>query len=213
MVCPHCLGADTLFNQQFAASDLNDYRKNGPSEATKLLLQALRQHPLHDLTLLDVGGGVGVLQHELVAQGVANTTDVDASSAYLQRAQEEAQRRGYVDRAHYLHGDFVQLAPQVAPADVVTLDRVICCYPDMEALVTLSADRARQFYGVIYPRENPLVRVGIALLNTYFRLRGNPFRNYLHSTARIDGIIREKGFQPIYQGKTLVWQIWLYQRL
>ena len=104
-------------------------------------------------TLLDIGGGVGVAQLDLLSAGLRSATDVDASSAYLDVAREEAQRRGYSERVSYRHGDLVALAPEIEPADIVTLDRVICCYHDMPALVRASAAKARRLYGLVYPHD------------------------------------------------------------
>lgn len=37
----------------------------------------------------------------------------------------------------FRYGDFVSLAPDLETADLVTLDRVVCCYPELEPLVYL----------------------------------------------------------------------------
>ena len=87
---------------------------------------------------------MGAVQHELINAGVQQVTSVEASSAYLNAAKEEAQRRRLADHVSYYHGNFADLASDIAPADIVTLDRVICCYHDMEKLVGLSAARARK---------------------------------------------------------------------
>ena len=125
------------------------------------------------MNLLDIGGGVGAIEHELLESGVQSATDVDASKAYLRAAREEAQRRGLAERVSYQHGNFVDLAAQVPDADIVTLDRVICCYDDMEKLVDLSAARARRFYGLVYPRDTWLARLAVKIINLFFRLRTN----------------------------------------
>lgn len=117
MTCPQCVGLERLFNERTARRELKRYRRKGPVKSTRLLLELLKSSDLRGATLLDVGGGVGILQHELVAAGVQRTWDVDASTSYLAVARAEAERRGYADRAAYLHGDFVELAPQVSDAD------------------------------------------------------------------------------------------------
>ena len=111
-------------------------------------------------TLLDIGGGIGVIQHELLDSGAAQATSVEASSAYLSAARSESERRGLVDRVTYHHGDFVDLAESIQPADVVTLDRVLNVYPDWERLASLSAERARRLYGVVIPRDTLLREAG-----------------------------------------------------
>ncbi|MGZ8690915.1 MAG: class I SAM-dependent methyltransferase, partial [Aeromicrobium sp.] len=45
-------------------------------------------------TVLDIGGGVGAVHHELLHSGAATAVDVDASRAYIAVAREEAERQG-----------------------------------------------------------------------------------------------------------------------
>lgn len=213
MTCPHCKDANAIFDPGWAESDLNAYRKNGPSKQTRLLLDVLKQHGVQDLTLLDIGGGVGAIQHELIAAGARAVTDVDASTAYIGAAQAEAQRRGYADRAQYHYGDFVDLAPDIDPADIVTLDRVICCYPHVEQLVRLSSERARRLYGVIYPRDTWLTRLFMPLMNFFlFRLQGSAFRNYIHSTQVINSVVQSNGLTKIFNRNMGLWRVVVYGR-
>jgi magnesium-protoporphyrin O-methyltransferase len=162
--------------------------------------------------LLDVGGGVGAVHHALLAAGAQSAVDVDASHAYLKAAKQEAARRGIADQISFQHGNFVDIAAQVPPADIVTLDRVICCYDDMEKLVSLSSARARKFYAVVYPRHTWWVKIGIQILNFFFRLRKSPFRTFAHPTQAVEKIIKENGFSKKSHQQTLFWQVAVYSR-
>jgi len=124
----------------------------------------------------------------------------------------EAERRGFAGRLESKRGDFVELAAGIAPADVVTLDRVICCYPDMKTLVSESAAHARQLYGVVIPRENRLVRVMRLGINTVFRVMRNPFRFYIHPSREIEAVLARFGFKPLATRDTLVWRVAVYSR-
>jgi len=191
---------------------LESYRRNGPAKTTQMLLDAIRKTAHDDQTLLDIGGGVGAIQHELLKDTVQSAVHVDASTAYLGASQEEAGKRGHRDRVTYLHGDFVELAPEIEPADIVTLDRVLCCYPDMPMLVKTSAARARQLYGIIYPRDTWWTRLGGKVFNLWFVLRRNPYRFFVHQAGEVDEVIRANGFSPRYQQNTGFWQVVLYGR-
>lgn len=211
--CRQCQGLEELFDGEVAAGDLEDYRQNGPARETRILLDALRRHDLNGLTLLDIGGGVGVIQHELFAAGIASAVDVDASSAYLRTARQEAERRGTAERTQFHHGDFVALAEQIAPADIVTLDRVICCYPDMPALVRLSAARARRFYAFVFPRDAFYLRWAQRIAAAFLWLTRSRFRFYIHSADEVDRLLRASGLKPGFQQRTgLIWQVRLYVR-
>jgi magnesium-protoporphyrin O-methyltransferase len=167
---------------------------------------------VQDLTVLDIGGGIGAIQLELLAAGAGKATSVDASAAYIEVAKEEAARKGVAEQISYLHGDFVALANQVPPADIVTLDRVICCYHDARALVDLSAARAQRLYGLVYPRDRWWNRLMIRLENLICRLKRSPFRAFVHPTSLVEGLVRRNGLKPVFQKNTFIWQVVVYSR-
>jgi hypothetical protein len=208
-----CQGVDKVFGERTAGHDLRRYRKRGPSRPTRILLDALERERLAGATVLDIGGGVGAIQHELLDAGAARATAVEASDAYLRAAAEEAARRGHADRVRQLRGDFVALADEVEPADVVTLDRVICCYPDMESLVGRSADRALRLYGLVYPRDEWWVGLGVRATNVGMRLARKAFRAHLHRTGAVDAVAREHGLAlKLARHAGPVWQVAVYER-
>jgi magnesium-protoporphyrin O-methyltransferase len=212
MNCCQCQGIEDLFNQQYVTKKLSRYRAKGPDKTTRMLIDALKEEGVRGLTLLDIGGGVGVVQHELLGAGVLNATNVEASTAYIAAARAEAQQRGHAERVSHHHGNFVDVAANIAPADIVTLDRVICCYHDMEKLVGLSAARARKLYGLVYPRDAWWVKIGLAVENIFYRLRRSPFRVFLHPTEAVETVVSSNGLKRRFYRRTLVWQVVVYTR-
>lgn len=207
-----CGSYDALFNAKRAARDLKRYRRKGPDKTTRLLLDALRSAGVQDASVLDVGGGIGVVHHELLAAGAVSAVHVDAATPYISAAAEEAARRGHAQRVRFLHGDFVTLAPEIPAAEVVTLDRVICCYPDMGQLVAASASRARRLYGAVFPRETRLSKALVTLANLFFRIRRTAFRTYLHPLRAIDAAVQREGLRLHSVRDTLLWRIAVYVR-
>jgi magnesium-protoporphyrin O-methyltransferase len=203
---------DSVFNDKHAAKDLKRYRKKGPNKTTRMLLDALKAEGVRGASLLDVGAGIGVIHHELLGVGAQTAVHVDAATGPMQVARAETARRGNSERVRFLQGDFVALAPDIAPADVVTLDRVICCYPDMKALVSASATRARHLYGAVFPRGRLFTKVGVRVVNTVLRVFRNPFRSYVHPPAAIDAELRRHGFEPRSVRETFVWRVAVYSR-
>ncbi|MCC6628172.1 MAG: methyltransferase domain-containing protein [Chloroflexi bacterium] len=213
MTCCHqCRGIEAEFNPKLVRREIDQYRRQGPRGTTRLLIAALIAEGVAGLTLLDIGGGVGAVQHALLAAGATRAAAVEAASAYAAAARAEAEWRGLTDRVTLMQGDFITLAPSVAPADIVTLDRVICCYPDMPALVGLSAARARRLYGVVYPRDAWWTRLGLALINTFYRLRRSPFRVFAHPSAAVEERLRAHGLTRRYHRTTAIWQVAVYAR-
>ena len=211
--CAHCGAIDATFNRRVAEWDLRRYRRKGPHRSTRALVAAIREAGgVAGASVLHVGGGVGAVTHELLAAGAARATLVEASASYLAAAREEAERRQTAARVDLRQGDFVALAAELRPADVVTLDRVICCYPDMESLVASSARRARRLYGAVYPRDGWWMRLAVAAVNLAQRVRGSAFRVYVFPTAAIDAAVRRAGLAPRSRRRGLVWVVALYER-
>lgn len=212
MTCCQCQGAESVFSGWYVTRELRSYRRKGPRRTTRLLIDALESEGIEGATLLDIGGGVGAIHHELLRIGLSNATVADAASAYLEAAAREAERQGHADRVQYRYGDFVQLADELERADVVTLDRVICCYHDMRSLVERSVDKAAQLYGLVYPRDVWWTRLGNRLLNVFLWLTRNPFRVFVHSERAVDDRVRAAGFEQRYRHLTPFWQVVVYSR-
>lgn len=207
-----CDGFASIFDRRTAAHDLRRYRKDGPDRTTRMLLDLLRPSVDASTTVLDVGSGIGIVDQELLRAGAAHAVLVDGSAAYLEVARDEARRAGLLDRVDIVEGDFVRRAGEVAEADIVTLDRVICCYPDADALVAASAARARRFYGVVLPRDRWVTRAVLRLVNAWYRLRGRAYRAYAHPNARIDGLASDAGLRLRAETGTFIWRVAVYER-
>jgi hypothetical protein len=207
-----CEGIESVFDQRLAATQLKRLRRKGALKTTRLLVEALRARGVQDRTLLDIGGGIGVVHHELLASGASRATDVDASSAYVTAAKSEAERRGLAGRVQYLHGNFLDLAGGLPPADIVTLDRVICCFDDMQGLVAASAEKATFLYGLVYPRDAWWTRLGIRLMNFTRKIQGDHFRVFAHGTAAVESVLRSQGLARTYLRTAGLWQVAVFAR-
>ena len=201
-----------IFDRRTAEADLRRYRKDGPDRSTRMLLDLIRASGIRGASVLDVGAGIGVIDHELLRDGASHAVLVDASPTSLEAARSEARRRGHLDRVDFVDGDFVARAASIDLADIVTLDRVVCCYPDVESLVRLSSTRARALYGLVLPRDRWILRLGLGLMNVWFRLRGMRYRAFVHPNARVDAIVGEAGLHPTREERTFVWRVVIYER-
>ncbi|MEO6578131.1 MAG: hypothetical protein ABIO99_04445, partial [Candidatus Limnocylindria bacterium] len=139
-------------------------------------------------------------------------TDVDASRAYLAAARLEAERRGFGDQASFVNADFVEIADDVEAADLVTLDRVLCCYGDWTALVDRSVAHARRAYGLVYPVERRWLRFGASVVNLGLRLFRQSFRFHVHPERLVDARIRAAGFEAAMRHRGPIWQTVVYVR-
>ena len=202
-----------IFDRRSAEADLERYRRSGPDASTRMLLDMIRARGVRGASVLDIGAGIGVIDHELLREGAGHAVLVDASQPSLEAARNEARARGHLDRVDFVDGDFVSRAPTIDTADIVTLDRVVCCYPDMESLVRLSASRARTLYGLVLPRDRTMNRVAVRLVNLWYRIRGMTYRTFTHPNDRVDAIAAEAGLRPSKEERTFFWRIVLYDRV
>jgi SAM-dependent methyltransferase len=209
--CP-CDDFASIFDRRTAEKDRERYGRDGPDRTSRMLLDLILSRGVKGASILDVGGGIGVLDHELLRAGAGHAVLVDASPDYLEIARDEAGRLDLLDRIEFVEGDFVRRAAEIDRADIVTLDRVICCYPDVVRLVGLSASSARHLYGLVLPHDRWWIRLAIRLENLWLAVRRRSYRAFAHSMALVDGLAREAGLNPIAERRTAFWRVVLFER-
>ncbi len=207
-----CTVIDGVFGEKDARDDLKAYHKHGPPDETRQMLAAIRSLGLKDVTLLDIGGGVGVIHHELLADMCRQATHVDASSAYLQHAREEAARLGHTEHAIFIHADFTDVASELPEADIVTLDRVVCCYPDFRLLLQAASGHTRRALAMAYPRETWYLHMGFQAMNLWQAVRRDPFRIFIHPIHEMNALLQDAGLRRVFLKRLPVWEVAVYSR-
>jgi hypothetical protein len=207
MTC-RCEEVAPRFDEAYAAEKLARYRSAGSDPSTRALLDAITAEDVHGRTLLDIGGGVGAVQHELLKQGVASVQEVEASAAYVAACRAEAERQGHDGRITHLSGDFGSVAHDVEAADIVTLDRSVCCWSEPLTLVDQSASKARWLYGLVYPRDVWWVRHGWRRLsNLRQMLKRSGLRLSTPRAADVEQVLSYHGLHLRHHAEVGVWQI------
>lgn len=203
---------ERLFDEREAERDLAGWRRNGLPAATRELIDALRADGITGAAVLDIGAGVGMVHLELLEAGAASAVDVDASTAYLAAARAEAARRGLAERVEYRFGDVVELAGSLPPADVVALDRVVCCYPDLAGLLGAAIATSPRLIGLVHPTDGPWIRGSMAIFNAVSGLLRRHHSFYVHRRAEIDRLMGEAGFTERHRGRGWFWKVTVYAR-
>jgi 2-polyprenyl-3-methyl-5-hydroxy-6-metoxy-1,4-benzoquinol methylase len=211
---PGCCGPRySVFDDRIVREELKAYRRNGTDRQSRELVGVLEREGIQGATAVDIGAGIGDIGHALVAAGVAHLTDIDGSPAFLAAAREEAEQQGTVDRWQFVEGDYVALADDIGPAEVITLGRVLCCYEDWRGLVAASTARTRRLYGLVYPVSRWWIRAGAAMANAVFGLFTQRLRIYVHPDRQVDAAVRAAGFERIHARLGSFWQIAAYRRV
>jgi magnesium-protoporphyrin O-methyltransferase len=196
-----------MFNPRFAKRMAARYRKRGLDKTARRMVELLSQAGVQDATVLEIGGGVGEIQLELLRGGAASATNLELSPAYDAEAARLIAEAGLGDRVQRRLVDIAADPTAVEPADIVVLHRVVCCYPDYEELLGAAADRARQQLVFSYPPRNPISRAFVAGQNLAFRLAGRDFRTFVHPPAAMLAVLAEHGLRPIAAYRGPVWQV------
>jgi len=206
-----CCGVNEMFTAKVAEGDLKKYRRRGPNKTTRLLRDGILAVGAGE-SLIDIGGGIGALSSELLANGFRRSMLVDASPAYQAVARRAAADRGLGERMEFHEGDFVEHAPRLAPADAVVMDRVVCCYPAYEALLDAALAHSRRVFAYAYPQDRWDVRLVVAGENGFQALTRRAFRAYVHSEPAMSALIASRGFRRVSRRKTFVWCADVYVR-
>ena len=171
---------------------------------------AMRLGPGYDV--LEIGGGVGALYIELLKRGGSRAANIELTSSYEAVAGELLAETGLADRVSRRLGDFVAIAGTTPSADVVLMQRVVCCYPDVDALVGAAASHTRRLLVMSFPVERWWIRLGALFGNTLLALRRDTFRAYVHPLGRIIGAAERQGLRLVAREPGLLWQVVTLER-
>jgi 2-polyprenyl-3-methyl-5-hydroxy-6-metoxy-1,4-benzoquinol methylase len=180
-----------LFSRKSAARDLRRYRERGLNGTSRELVALVGD--VQDASVLDVGGGIGAIELELLEAGAARATSIELSGGYEDAAGELIAERGLEDRVERRVGDFA--TTDVEPHDIVVLHRVVCCYPDADALVGAAAGHTKRTLLLTYPQERMWMRAGLRLINVWLRLSRCGFRTYVHPVTKIVAAAEARGLR------------------
>jgi magnesium-protoporphyrin O-methyltransferase len=196
-----------FFNQRFARRLANRYRKRGLDKTAQTMVEFLRAVGLQGASVLEVGGGVGEIEVELLKAGAARAQNLELSPAYEQPARGLAGQAGVQGRIDWRIHDLAEDPGAVAPADLVVLHRVVCCYPDYARLLGAAADHAQRALVFSYPPRNLLSRAFYRGFNLVMRLTGSGFRGFAHPPGAMLGVLEDHGLRRTYQGRSRIWQV------
>lgn len=201
-----------FFNSKEARRRLRKYRKRGLDSMAQSLVDYLTTRDIDGADLLEVGGGVGDLQVELLRAGLGKAVNVELSAGYEETATDLMKAEGLEARISRHIGDFVEEQHRFDPADVVVLNRVVCCYPWMERMMEAAVGKARSCLALTFPREKWWMRAVIGIGNSWNAVRRCAFRGFVHPVSGIESVATDAGFQIAYRDHSLGWQAIVFER-
>jgi magnesium-protoporphyrin O-methyltransferase len=205
-------GYRQIFSEKNAAGEAKRYRRKGLDRTSKRIVDFIKDRGVEGKTLLEVGGGVGAVEIELLKAGVSRTVNVELTPTYETAAGELLAESGLGDRVERLVMDFAEAGVEVQPADVVVMNRVICCYPNMPKLAGAAADRAIGMLVMSFPNRRWWTRLGLTLANFGFRVIRLQFRVFLHPPELVLAAVEQRGFETRLNQPGLLWQVVALER-
>jgi magnesium-protoporphyrin O-methyltransferase len=201
-----------VFSERSARGEAKRYRRRGLDGTSRRIVDFLKNRGVAGQTVLEVGGGIGAIQIELLKAGAARAVSVELTPTYEEVAQQLLREAGLADRVERKVMDFAQAAGEVAGADIVVLNRVLCCYPDMPRLAGAAADHARQVLVMSYPRRAWWTRAGLGVSNLMLWLTRREFHIFVHSPEAIVATSRQHGLQPMLEDPGFLWLVTALRR-
>ena len=196
-----------FFNERFARRTANRYRKHGLDKTARTMVEFLHALGIEGATVLEIGGGVGEVEIELLRRGAARAQNLELSRAYPEEARKLAGQAGVQDRIGWRLHDLAEDPGAVEPADLVVLHRVVCCYPDYERLLGAAADHARRALVYSYPPRNPLSRAFYGAFNLVMRLSRTSFRGFAHPAGAMLAVLEDRGLRRTFERRSPIWQV------
>jgi 16S rRNA G966 N2-methylase RsmD len=206
-------GYQSLFSARYARRVARTYRKRGLSPTQSRMVSFLTERGITGASVLEIGGGVGEIQIELLRRGARTATNLEIARGYEAEATALLQQSGFIDRVKRRFVDIATSPEDVEPADVVVLHRVVCCYPDYERLLSAAASHATRLLVFSYPPSNPFTRALLRVENLLHRLRGSDFRAFVHPPAAMIAALQTQGLSITYRHRELSWHVAGLERL
>jgi hypothetical protein len=204
-------GYRQVFNSKEARRAARAYRRRGLDSTARPMVDALRDKGIDGASVLEVGAGVGSAQIELIKAGASRGIAYDLSAAYERVGHQLLEENALAGRVEWRTSDFV--ADEDAPAaDLVFLNRVVCCYPDMPGMVDAASARAGRLLAMSYPRDRWWVKLGIRSLNLFLRVVRTTFRVFVHPTGEIARRTQASGLREVASGRTFLWEWHVWER-
>jgi magnesium-protoporphyrin O-methyltransferase len=205
-------GYRTIFSEKSAVAQAKRFRRRGLDGTSRRIFDLIKKRAVEGKTLLEVGGGVGAIEIELLKAGMAQAVNVELTPTYERAAGDLLGEAGLIDRVERKIMDFAEAGEEVGTADVVILNRVICCYPDMPKLAGAAAKHAKGVLVMSFPNNRWWSELGLSFANFAFGLFRIQFRVFLHPPDAILSAVEQHGFRTTFNERGLLWQVAAFER-
>jgi 2-polyprenyl-3-methyl-5-hydroxy-6-metoxy-1,4-benzoquinol methylase len=196
-----------IFSEKSARSEAKRYRSSGLDGTSRRIVDLVKAQGVGGKSVLEVGGGIGAIQIELLKAGASRATSIELTPTYEDVAAGLLDEAGLRDRVDRRVMDFAESAQSVEPADVVIMNRVVCCYPHMPRLVQAASQHARQLLVMSFPTINPVTLLGLGTMNVALSVFRREFRVFMHPPEKILATSNQDGLSTLTNQKGILWTV------
>lgn len=207
-----CQGASRFFSR-FAKRYAKSFRKKGLEKVQKYLLEGVRLEPVASKSIIDIGCGVGSLHLTLLREGASHAVGFDLAEEMINQAKAIASELALENKVEYRVGDFVVLTNGMEETDITMLDKVVCCYEDVNSLLEKSLAKTKGIYALSHPRNNALHAFVWKSQIAFMKLIRAKFYPFWHDWDRLRQRVLDQDFEEIYSNQTVIWQVRVFRKL
>jgi hypothetical protein len=205
--CSGSAACSEFFGERLARRSLERYRAKGLQADARTMVEWAAGEELDGARVLEVGGGIGAVAAELLRRGAGSAENVEVVPGWEPFARELIRDEHLEGRLAFRVADLLEDPDAAAPADVVALQRVVCCNPEGVRLAGIAAGRARRVLVLSYPRDAFWTRWPLAAQNLVFRLLGRAFRAFVHDPDAILAAAGEAGLRVAHRRRGVIWEV------
>ena len=196
-----------IFSERSARAEAKRYRRKGLDATSRRIVDFVKQQGVEGRTVLEVGGGIGAIQIELLKAGAARAVSVELTPTYEEEAKALLREAGLEERVERRVMDFAAAGAAVEGADIVIMNRVICCYPDMPRLAGMASDHARELLVMSFPKRTWWMRIAMFLANMILSASRREFHIFLHPPNSILATSERHGLRKVLNKSGVVWTV------
>jgi magnesium-protoporphyrin O-methyltransferase len=196
-----------VFSERQARAEAKRYRRSGLDATSRRIVDFLKKQGVEGRSVLEVGGGIGAIQIELLKAGAARAVSVELTPTYEDEAAALLREAGLADRVDRRVMDFAAAGETVPGADIVIMNRVICCYPDMPRLAGAASDHTRETLVMSFPKRTWWIVAGVAMANVMLRLTRREFQIFVHAPKQIFATSEKHGLRPVLDEAGFMWTV------
>ena len=204
-----------IFGRRYMDNDAEAYLKKGLDRHGQLLIRPLseKNRDTTPLSVLEIGFGAGQIHHELLRRGIADrVVGVDVSAAGVAAARRNADKLGLSEKIEYYTQDFAQRKEEHETADVVILNKVVCCYPYLDRLLGSAITKVNRYLVLCAPQDVWWTRGGHWGADKFMALLRSKYRFFLHPQKEIDRLTADADLRPISIEHRSIWRMVTYEK-